>query len=260
MLVRHLELFANWIGRISIVHRFTQGKYSGPLHHVMSQLYPRTIEIEVLPGITQKITTDKYDSLALRLREYEPDIRQLMREIVYKGDVVIDGGAHIGFHTLLLAALVGPKGTVYAFEPSERNFTTLYENITENEWNCVKPYWVAIGDQRGIQKLSISETNSGQHSLVREQNSGKFERVPVVRLDQVIPFTQIRLVKLDLEGNELPTLRGLGKLINNTEHIIFEYNPERVDKEIFDFLREKGFEIEQINKTNYHATGCKNNL
>ena len=41
-----------------------------------------------------------------------------MRRVVARGDVVIDIGANLGIHTVLLAKLIGPDGKLFAFEPN----------------------------------------------------------------------------------------------------------------------------------------------
>lgn len=255
MIVRKLEMIANQVGYVPIVHRFTKGKLSGPLHRIMSHLYPDTIDIDVLPGIKQKIKTDKYDSLGIRLREYEPDIRQLMRDIVREGDNVVDCGANIGYHTLLLSALVGKKGHVCAIEPYPPNFEFLKTNIIQNEVVNTYAFMCAIGEPGSCEmltKLYISETNNGMHSLINK-NSGKFVTVKMKPLaDMLVTPGRIGLLKLDIEGMELDALFGLGNFIYNVENIIFGHLPDYGDG-IFDYLKEKGFKISKINETNYHA-------
>lgn len=55
---------------------------------------------------------------------YEEDNVRLARKLVRPGDTVIDAGAKIGYLTTVFAALVGPNGRVFAFEPS-RNCSAL---------------------------------------------------------------------------------------------------------------------------------------
>lgn len=45
--------------------------------------------------------------------------------VIRKGDVVVDVGAHYGFYTLLAAKKAGDEGTVLSFEPSKENFRVL---------------------------------------------------------------------------------------------------------------------------------------
>jgi hypothetical protein len=49
------------------------------------------------------------------------------------GDIVVDGGAKIGYATSILAARVGPQGKVHSFEPDPRSFGELQRNVTEWE-------------------------------------------------------------------------------------------------------------------------------
>ena len=48
----------------------------------------------------------------------EVNEQAVMRRFVRPGDVVLDIGANMGAHTVLLARLVGPRGRVVAFEPN----------------------------------------------------------------------------------------------------------------------------------------------
>lgn len=57
---------------------------------------------------------------------------KLYRKLVRPGAVVLDVGANIGAHTLPLAALVGPSGTVIAFEPTKFAFEKLRRNLELN--------------------------------------------------------------------------------------------------------------------------------
>lgn len=49
------------------------------------------------------------------------------------GDVVADVGANIGAYALLAAALVGPEGTVVAFEPDPSNIHRFRRQLQRNE-------------------------------------------------------------------------------------------------------------------------------
>ncbi len=51
------------------------------------------------------------------LGTYEPEISALLQPTFKYGWTTMDIGANIGYFTLLVARLVGPKGRVIAFEP-----------------------------------------------------------------------------------------------------------------------------------------------
>lgn len=60
--------------------------------------------------------------------EFSEGEAQMFRQLVGSGDVVIEAGANIGAHTLLLSRLVGATGLVYAYEPQRIVFQTLCGN------------------------------------------------------------------------------------------------------------------------------------
>src|SRR5215472_5962531 len=47
---------------------------------------------------------------------YEPELREIFRSVLPMGGVALDIGANIGWHTLLMARLVGNNGRVMAAE------------------------------------------------------------------------------------------------------------------------------------------------
>jgi hypothetical protein len=65
---------------------------------------------------------------------YEPFTVELLRKHLRPGMTVVDGGAHVGFHTLLAARLVGPTGRVFSFEPDLYNFPCLVFNVGKNKY------------------------------------------------------------------------------------------------------------------------------
>ncbi|HET9982689.1 MAG TPA: FkbM family methyltransferase, partial [Longimicrobiales bacterium] len=55
--------------------------------------------------------------LALAPRPYEPGIQELLRRLLRPGDVAFEIGANLGWHSVWMSSLVGPRGQVHAFEP-----------------------------------------------------------------------------------------------------------------------------------------------
>jgi FkbM family methyltransferase len=128
----------------------------------------------------------------------EPEVVCAMAQIVRERDTVIDGGANIGFFTVYLAQLVGPKGKVIAIEPGQNNLWKLEENVRINGLKNVeivrKPLWM---DHNKVTLYMREE--GGKNSLAgQEAHGGKVEMDPCTLAD----FPWPRLIKLDIEGAE----------------------------------------------------------
>jgi hypothetical protein len=65
--------------------------------------------------------------------EYSEAEVDLFRQFLTPGDVALDVGANIGAHTIPMAQIVGPSGSVYAFEPQRIVFQILCGNVALNE-------------------------------------------------------------------------------------------------------------------------------
>ncbi len=151
---------------------------------------------------------------------YEAATTRLLMSVLKPGDTFVDIGAHVGFFTMLAAALVGDTGEVIAFEPSPGNYRHLVEHVALNELTNVLPLHLALGDREGVAALHLNADNDGGHALwdVREHPANEKSRAApcvhpayVTRLDRVLrqrPMRSLRAIKLDVEGSEVAALRG----------------------------------------------------
>ena len=83
---------------------------------------------------------------------------------------------------------------------------------------------VAVGDEVGHVEFFINPSATGYNSLVPDRaGNQRVIRVPISRLDDLLPDVEIDLIKIDVEGAELGALRG-GKLSieRNRPTIMFE--------------------------------------
>lgn len=205
--------------------------------HVLARTGPRgeVTRLEPLPGVSFCM---ELDARLLHDRElwlhgrHEPEVAAVMAEVLRPGDGMLDVGAHRGYFALLGAALVGPAGRVWAFEPSPEHGRALVRHLALNgaeDRVAVCP--VALDRARGEVLLHESPTsNRGADSLAPRPG---WRAVPVEALDLEaaaarfgIELARVRLVKLDVEGAELRVLEGLGPLLSRPAppDLVFEVN------------------------------------
>jgi FkbM family methyltransferase len=164
---------------------------------------------------------------------------QLLRHYIKLGDIVIDVGANIGTHAIAFANLVGPTGTVHAFEPQRRLFTMLAGNVALNALECVDCHQAAVGDSMGeivLPPLPPPDTlfNYSAVSLMQGDKSGY--TVPLVTLDS-LNLDRCSAIKIDVEGMESMVLAGAKRLIDRCQPVLYvENNEPESSKRIADAL------------------------
>jgi FkbM family methyltransferase len=145
--------------------------------------------------------------------------RQLLKKILFQGDVVVDVGANIGIYSEFLCRCVGPIGLVHSFEPSPDNFRLL-SSATRHLSN-VRLTQAAVGERSGESKLYISDKLNVDHRAYKTDGDSR-RAIPtqMVALDDYFKSGQrIDLIKMDIQGYELHALRGAQRVLHENPDI-----------------------------------------
>ncbi len=192
----------------------------------------------------------------------------LLRQIIHRRTaeksnalVFFDVGANVGTYTrsaLKEARRATCRLQIHAFEPSQYNSDIL--NSSFADLPNVHVTRAAVADQPGTAILYSEAPGSTQASLINRttvQAQAREEiEVPVIRLDDYMAahrIDRVNVLKLDVEGAELPALRGLGeKLKPETVQLIqFEYGGTAIDagvtlKDFYDLLSPRGYVLAKL--------------
>ncbi len=193
---------------------------------------------------------------------FERSTVKVLKKLIHSGDTVLDIGANIGSHTLHLATMVGPKGRVIAFEPTDYAYAKLQKNLELNS-QLAK---VVIAEQlllcrttgKPIRKERYSswplETTPNVHPLHRGRMMTS-NHANVLSLDEYAKqqsLSRVDLIKIDVDGQELPVLQGaevtlrrfrpllvaeMAPYIHEEEHSSFE--------ELIQFLKGMGYRYQE---------------
>jgi FkbM family methyltransferase len=182
------------------------------------------------------------------------------------GDLVVDVGANHGYFSCY-AASKGAK--VLAIEPSSANFAILQKNIALNNWQQqVECRQLAIGATARETVLYRFGRYAGAlhaiHPVYAERNSGQpLETLATERVQQhtmaealeQFGASNIRLLKLDVEGMELEILKSIPvELARDIDCIVMEYHHVYDVKEVYAAASAFGcFEVSLANQLPWAA-------
>lgn len=198
---------------------------------------------------------------------WEAGVTRTLLRLVRPGQHVVEVGANIGWHTVLLASTVGPTGKVTAFEANPRMVEFLQRNLAENDAGAnVRVVPLAVVDRPGRVTL---------HRLARQQGSSSIYpfgpadlavwndvasplEVDATSLDAFFAGTDATpdFVRIDAEGAEPAILAGMSGLLERTPHLqlVFEWLPSALrraghDPEAFlASLERQGFRLHVIGR------------
>ncbi|MFT4703255.1 MAG: FkbM family methyltransferase, partial [Bradymonadia bacterium] len=153
---------------------------------------------------------------------YETEIAYRLRQLLAPGDVVLDVGANVGYIAAIAASIVGPRGEVHCFEPVPRLAARLHRLARDNPRYGFVVHECAIGDTPGVAEIrTLPFPSVGKNTLVPGLIPDSMARecidVAVKRLDDLVSpelAALVRVVKVDVEGFELPALRSMSRLFD----------------------------------------------
>ena len=220
---------------------------------------------------TQFLVFKGQDLISNHLKKelYEDDIHQLALKLLINepSGTVLDIGANLGTFCVPLARKI-PKLKFHAFEPQRIISYQLCANVVINSLDNVYTYELALSNEDADIELAMpdysKETNIGAFSVDKEVRKNEYECATVNTTDkiQLVPldlltFSDVKLIKIDVEGHELEVLQGGLETLkaNNYPPIIFEawtwkpwYQEKR--KALFDYLEGLGYHIQELGENN----------
>lgn len=197
------------------------------------------------PGDVTITDFDGHLSIDLRLSEhmqsrifwmgyYSREVVAVLDQVVRPGMVVVDIGANIGEISMVAANRVGAEGRVVAFEPVALHADRLENHLRRNGLDWVQVERVALSDHNGELPMfescgqgSPDDEHSGLNSLYGGGDGAPpTDTVRVTTLDdylQAHPLPRIDVIKVDIEGAELPCLVGARRtLARHLPYLIIE--------------------------------------
>lgn len=126
----------------------------------------------------------------------------IILEHIKEGDYVVDAGAFIGDHTTAYLKAVGPSGYVMAFEPNPEAYRCLLHNCPD-----AQNVFAGLGEKEDKLRFATG-TNMGASHICGIGD----KKVDIVTLDSY-NLPKLDFLKLDVEGFEIPALKGATKTI-----------------------------------------------
>ncbi|MEP7167004.1 MAG: FkbM family methyltransferase [Candidatus Woesebacteria bacterium] len=197
--------------------------------------------IEIAPNV--KIIcypNNSYGSFIVYAKWPEFAELQFIYTYLQSTDTFIDVGAHIGDSSLLAATKIR-TGKILACEPTPLIFDELLSNIRLNNFESrIIPIRKANTNKVGHASFTLEPSSEVNH-LQTSKGEGKSIKVSTITIDALAKeynFTDISLLKVDVEGFELEVLEGCKKMFaqKKLQMILFEVNPsvtnieEKVEK------------------------------
>lgn len=191
---------------------------------------------------------------------YEEELTRFLVEdlVLCEGDLVVDAGANLGWFSVLLDH-VAPKGvTIYAFEPDPKNFELLTENLERNGAGGVVPVREALAERSGRRRLYLyPDKNRGRHCLGEMSGTAGTVDVSTITLDRFfrergLHGRSVGLLKVDVEGFEVPVLEGAAGVLDRCRMVTTEYAPALIRRSghqperLLEHLSEFGFEAHRV--------------
>ncbi|MCX6757180.1 MAG: FkbM family methyltransferase [Candidatus Nomurabacteria bacterium] len=193
---------------------------------------------------------------------WEKELGSIFKKYLHKGDIFLDIGANIGYHSLFVASILNGTGKVYSFEPIRRLANQLNESVILNKFQNIEVCNFGLAEyDEDSRVIYIRDENIGGSSLLRYKDLElvkvkEVEKISVKKLDSFLLNTEVDMIKIDVEGFEYEVLKGAIDILKKYHPIIIMefspifYNQESKQKSynIISFLENLGYHFHLLNE------------
>lgn len=176
------------------------------------------------------LLSDPYwNLLVVSQSEYEPEVRAVLDTVLAPDVCFLDCGANCGYWSLKASELIGRSESVVAVEAASRMFARLESASILNSESFV-PLHFAVDSVPGKEvSFECTELNHAGAAIAGLKNFGeevKTEKVVTASIDSIVDQhleeAQRLVIKLDVEGNELPALQGAARTFEREVLVVYE--------------------------------------
>lgn len=206
------------------------------------------------PNAGARLYTRPGASLRMYLGLHDPQLVRAAARLLRPGDVVYDLGANVGYFTVLFARLVGPSGSVEAFELVPSTAGALARTIELNELAHVRVHALGVADREAELRLPVGAAlSSSAEQQIAAGDPRALEPCRVVPLDAYRERHSLpppTLLKLDVEGSEVRALRGAeGTLSRHRPLLLVEFHNMALGLEGHAWLATQGYGLAGLDGT-----------
>lgn len=222
--MRRMAIDSSFNGRLPIAQRILRRLFRGAQGTVRINDFDGDLTVDLR-------LSEHMQSRIFWVGYYSREIVLVMNRFLRKGMVFVDIGANIGEITMVAAKRVGSDGLVLSFEPVDRNLSELTKNIHRNALSNVRIVASGLSDREGATQIYQScgqgkndEEHLGLNSIYAGSGDGiPIQSIPLTTLDIFLrenPQERVDFIKIDIEGAELPCLKGAEQTIRRFKPLL----------------------------------------
>lgn len=202
-----------------------------------AKLYPN--QIIQRNGIKYEVNLSKLIDAEIFLGGWEKSTITFLKQNLKYGDSIIEVGANIGAHSLLISKLIGEKGRLIAIEPTEYALGKLKRNLELNK---------NISNITVIDKVISNTEYKGKGKFNSDWSTNNLQSPHEIEyysstIDNLVlecNLSKVDMLKVDVDGYDFKVLRGAAKTIKSFKPIIFielcEYALKKKNDSVFDIF------------------------
>jgi FkbM family methyltransferase len=184
-------------------------------------------------------------------------VEKIINALDAKDGMILDVGANEGDFTALIISK-SRNLRVLGFEPHPKTYSRLKLRFAD-KGQRVELLNCAVGNEMGeISLYDYDDHEGSEHAsvfrdVIEGSRGGKAteHKVKLITLDSLELRGEVQLIKIDVEGFELPVLQGARKLINDKQpkFVVIEFNEMNVNSRTFmkDMTKElSGYRVARI--------------
>jgi FkbM family methyltransferase len=242
-------------GKTRVLKRYTK-------HETFSDAVMRNITIRFLSKKTTEHGVEQGQRMAVYANDplgravyvngiYEKDLLDALKDFLspldkqYLNWDVLDVGANIGNHSVYFSKMFK---RVLAFEPNPSVFALLAFNASYAD--NIEAHNYGLGAAKGTLELFEDPLNISASSTVHKNEALPPVEIDIRQLDELnLPFDDLGLMKIDVEGMEASVLKGGQKTIGRWKPIVLfeqlssEFSGQSSETESIKILRSLGYKF-----------------